>query len=132
VAYEVFERSVVRVDTPSLSIANGRVVFNAAARRILADAKVRAAVLLWDKTGKRMAIKAVPKATRSSYTITFSGHGALLTAKSFFQHIGWNARKREVLPAIWNSAKKMFEVDLPVPSETRKAATKVSDKEEDR
>ena len=114
-AYEMFERSAVRVDTPALTIApSGRLAINAAACRLLMEARIKTVVILWDKATNRMAIRAAPKGERNSFTITFTGrHSASLRAKSFFNHIGWNAPKSETLDTTWNATEKMFEAPLP-------------------
>jgi hypothetical protein len=115
VAYELFKRVAVRVDTPALSIrAGGTIAINAAACRVLLEAGIKTVVILWDKATNRMAIKAAPKGEKNSFTITFSGrHSASFRAKSFLRHVGWNASKSEALATTWNAAEKMFEVSLP-------------------
>jgi hypothetical protein len=115
VAYELFERSAVRVDTPTLSIGpSGRIALNAAASRLLAEVGIKTVVILWDKARNRMAIKTAPKGEKSVFTVTFTGRSsASLRAKSFLDHIGWKAPKREALATTWNAAEKMFEVALP-------------------
>ena len=115
-AYEMFQRKSVRVDTPILSIVpGGRVAINAAACRLLIEAGIKTVVILWDKATNRMAIKAAPKGEKNSFTITFAEdhHSGTLAAKSFLRHIGWNAAKREMLLTTWNTAEKMLEATLP-------------------
>jgi hypothetical protein len=114
-AYEMFERTATRVDTPSLAIApGGRVALNAAACRILIDAGVRTVVILWDKARGRIAIKPTPKGEKNSFTVSFTGHhSGSFRAQSFLRHIGWNAPKRVPLATAWNAAEKMFEASLP-------------------
>jgi hypothetical protein len=115
-AYEVFKRTSVRVDTPALSIVpGGRVAINSAACRLLLEAGVKTVVVLWDRTAHKMAVKAAPKGERNSFTVTFASdhHAGSFAAKSFLSHIGWNAPKRERLPTTWNAAEKMFEATLP-------------------
>jgi hypothetical protein len=116
VAYELFERTTVRVDTPALSIApQGKVAINAPACRLLIEAGIKTVVILWDKATNRMAIKAAPKGEKNSFTVTFTGgnHSGSFAAKAFLRHIGWNAPKREQLATTWNAAEKMFETTLP-------------------
>jgi hypothetical protein len=114
-AYEVFKRTGVRVESPTLSIKpDGRITINAAAVRILNRASVKAVLLLWDKANSRMALKAASRADRSTYAVSMTGHhSGSLRAKSFLAHIGWNAPRREMLPAVWDEKEKMFEVSLP-------------------
>lgn len=115
-AYELFHRTGVRVDSPLLSIVpDGRIVFNAAATRTLVHAGVKHVVILWDKSNRRMAIKATNKADKNGFAVSLvsSGHSGSLRAKSFLLHVGWTATQRETLPAVWNESRKIFEVELP-------------------
>ena len=115
-AYEVFERTSVRVEEPTLSLVpDGRIVLNAAAARILAAAGVKSVLLLWDQSNNRVGIKAAPKRDRNAYAVSFSrdGHSASLRAKLFFSHIGWSAPRREMSPATWDPKERMLEVTLP-------------------
>ena len=115
-AYELFKRTAVRVESPTLAITpTGRIVVNAAGCRILRDAAVKHVVLLWDGSGRRMAVKGARKREKYAFTITFSrGSSGSLGAKTFLRHIGWRAAERVTLPALWNETDKMFEVVLPL------------------
>jgi hypothetical protein len=113
--YELYQRSAVRVDSPTVAIApGGRIIVNAAGCRILKGAGVKYAVLLWDHSARKMAIKAAARG-RDAFSITFvrEGSSGSLHAAGFVRSIGWNATRRENLPAAWNEREKMFEVDLP-------------------
>ena len=115
-AYEVFQRTGFRVDEPMLSInPDGRIVPNAAAMRILSEAGIKSALLLWDKAYKKMAIKAVSKGDRNAYAVSFDSrkYSGSLRAKSFLGYIGWSASGRVMLPATWNAKEKMLEITLP-------------------
>jgi hypothetical protein len=115
-AYEVFKRTAVRVEEPSLSLVpDGRIALNAAAVRILTEAGVKSVLLLWDKTNNKVALKAAAKSDKNSYAVSIvrDSHSGSLRAKSFLGHIGWNAPKRTMLPATWNEKDKMFEIALP-------------------
>lgn len=113
--YELFERTSVRVGTPSVSLVpDGRMVFNAAAARILRAAGVKAVTLLWDEANSKMALKAAPRGDRNSYAVSVGkSYSGALRAMSFLSHIGWRPSKRTTLPAPWNEKEKMFEVTLP-------------------
>ena len=116
-AYEVFKRTAVRVEQPSLSLVpDGRIAFNAAAVRVLTGAGVKSVLLLWDRANRKVALKAASKGEKDCYAVsivkgTYSGS---LRAKSFLSHIGWSAPKRTMLPATWNEKEKMFEITLPL------------------
>jgi hypothetical protein len=113
-AYEVFSRTNFRVDTPAVSIVPaGRIVLNSAATRTLASKGIRFVLLLWDSSSHKMALRASPKANKDCYAVSLGGHSGSVRAKAFFTHIGWNAPRRETLPAVWNENDKMFEVMLP-------------------
>ena len=114
-AYEKFARTSVRVGTPTLSLVqDGRITVNASACRLLAGAGVKAAVLLWDESTHRIALKAAPKGDRDAFAISMSGlHSGTLRAKSFLTYIGWNAPRRQTIPATWNQSEKMLEAMLP-------------------
>ena len=115
-AYEVFQRTSVRVDVPALSIVpGGKVAINAAACRLLTEANITTVVILWDKAKNKMAIKSAPKGEKNSFTITFAAdrHSGSFKAKSFFDHIGWRATERAALTPTWNASEKMLEVVLP-------------------
>lgn len=61
-----------------------------------------------------MAAKAAAKSDRNGYAVSLTDkHSPSLRAKAFFQHIGWNASRRETLAAIWNEKDRMFEIKLP-------------------
>jgi hypothetical protein len=114
--YEVFKRTGVRVESPTLSLLpDGRITINAAAVRILIQAGVKTVLLLWDRSNNRMALKAASRADKSTYAVSIApgSHSGSLRAKLFLVHIGWNAPSRQTLPAVWNEKEKMFEVSLP-------------------
>jgi hypothetical protein len=113
-AYEVFNRTNFRVDTPAVSMVQpGRIVLNSAATRTLASKGIRFVLLLWDSSTHKIALRASPKTNKDSFAVSLGVHSGSVRAKSFFAHIGWNAPKRETLPAVWNENDKMFEVMIP-------------------
>ncbi len=115
-AYEVFQRTGVRVDQPTLSITpDGRMVLNAAASRIFEESVVKFVLLLWDKPNRKIALKAAPKGDKNAYAVsrTSSHHAMSLRAKLFLSHIGWSGPRREILHATWNEKDKSLEIALP-------------------
>jgi hypothetical protein len=115
-AYEVFKRTGARVETPTISIVpDGRIAINAAAVRIVRDARITSVLLLWDATNHRLAMRAAQRGDKNSYAVSIapSSHSGSLRAKSFLSYIGWKARKREMIPAVWNEKERMFEASLP-------------------
>jgi hypothetical protein len=116
-AYEVFKRTRARVETPMLSITlDGRMVINSAAVRIAREARITSALLLWDATNHKVAIKGTQKGDKNSYALSIvsASHSGSLRAKSFLSYIGWKARKRETILMTWNEKERMFEATLPL------------------
>lgn len=113
--YEVFKRTSIRADKPALSVTpDGRIFLNASAVRVFLEARVRSALLLWDKANHRLALKAAEKGDQNAYAVSINrGRFGSMSAKSFFSYIGWNSHRRVVLPAVWNGREKMLEVTLP-------------------
>ena len=115
--YEVFKRTGARVETPTLSIVpDGRIAINAAAVRIVREGRITSVLLLWDPTNHRLALEAAQRGDKNSYAVSIapSSHSGSLRAKSFLSHIGWKARRREMIPALWNEKERMFEATLPL------------------
>lgn len=115
-AYELYKRTSVRVDSPTIAlIPDGRIAVNAAASRILINAGVKAVVLLWDTVNRKIALKAASRSDGDSYAVSFSPdhHAGTLRAKSFLAHVGWRVPSRVTLPAEWNEKEKMLEVSVP-------------------
>jgi len=114
-AYETFERTAVRVENPTVSVAKeGRIAFNAAASRLLAKAGANAVRILWDKTTCGIALQAAQKGDKNAFSVAFSrGQSATITAKRFFEYIGWSATQRQTVPAEWDEKQRMLEAKLP-------------------
>ena len=114
-AYEVFSRTSVRVEEPSVSITlDRRIVLNSAAARIFTKAGVRTVLLLWDQTNRKLAIKATHREDKNGYAVSLphNGHSGSIRAKSFLNYIGWSAQQRENLSATWDESEKMLEATL--------------------
>jgi len=95
VAYELFRRSSIRLDTPTLSIVpGGRVAVNAAACRLLLEARVKAVVTLWDEENRKIGVKAAAKGEPNAFTVTFRDGSACrqLSGEVFFRS-HWLARE---------------------------------------
>jgi hypothetical protein len=115
-AYEVYKRTSIRVEEPTVSITPyGRIYLNAAAVRVLKSQGVKSVLLLWDDANKKVALKAAAARHRDAYTVSIvpDAHSGSLKAKSFLSFIGWHAQERTTLRATWNDKEKMLEVSLP-------------------
>lgn len=115
-AYQLFERTGVRVESPTLSIVpDGRIALNSASARLLSEAGVKSVALLWDKSAHKVALKATTKGDSNGYAVSLSPdkHSGSLRAKTFISHIGWRATKRIMVPAVWNVQERMLEAILP-------------------
>jgi hypothetical protein len=115
VAYEVFERGIIRVEQPVVSVLpDGRLTLNAAATRALEKAGVRTVRVLWDKLKYGIALEACDKGDKNSYSIAFSrARSASISLKAFLRSIGWSANRRQSVPARWDSSRRMLEAELP-------------------
>jgi hypothetical protein len=115
VAYETFERRITRTEDPALSVlADGRIALNAAATRLFQGAGAKAVKILWDKAKCGIALQAVKKGDKNSYSIYFSrGRSASISAKTFLPYIGWSSDSNQTVPARWNAQLRMLEAELP-------------------
>ncbi|MGA7685825.1 MAG: hypothetical protein WCA58_12495 [Terriglobales bacterium] len=77
--------------------------------------EIKFVLLLWDRTTHKLALKATKKGDKNAYAISIApaSHSGSLRAKSFLSYVGWNARKREMIPATWNEREEMLEATLP-------------------
>ena len=114
-AYETFERRITRTEDPALSVlADGRIALNAAATRLFQGAGAKAVKILWDKAKCGIALQAVKKGDKNSYSIYFSrGRSASISAKTFLPYIGWSSDSNQTVPARWNAQLRMLEAELP-------------------
>jgi hypothetical protein len=112
--YEVFKRTSIRTEKPSLALApDGRIALNAAATRLVREAGIRSVLLLWDQANQKIALKPAQKGDRNAYSISFTRRDSgSMRAKAFLSHIGWNAAKRETFSATWNPTERMLEAAI--------------------
>lgn len=103
----------------------GRIAINAAAARIFVSLGIKSVLLLWDRAGRKLAIKAAQKGDKNAYAVSIApaSQSGSLRAKSFLSYIGWNAPKREMIAATWNEKEKMLEATLPPEHLAEKART---------
>jgi hypothetical protein len=114
-AYEVFERTSARVEEPTITLrSEGRIAINAAAVRILKQVGIKNVLLLWDRSHRKIALKAAQKAETNAYAVSFTGnHSGIVRGKAFLEHIGWTTSQSQMFPATWNEKEKMLEITLP-------------------
>lgn len=115
-AYEMFERRAVRVESLAIAIdPSGRIALNAASSRALQEAGVKAVKILWDKETCRIALQGTRKDDKNAYSIAFgkAGRSSTVTAKAFLRYIGWTSGRRQTVSAEWNEQQKILEAELP-------------------
>ncbi len=116
--YEIFERKAPRMGIPMMTFTTlGQIAFNQPAARILQKEPVETILLLWDKTGKKLAMKStLNKKDTRSYTIRYNdkGNGASFSAKTFLDFTGIDISTRKAMPITINMNSEYFiEVTLP-------------------
>ncbi len=112
-AYETFERTAVRVESPTLSVTtDGRIALNAAASRLFEKAEAKAVTILWDKATYGIALQAAQKGDKNAFSIS-TQRSSTITTKRFLEYIGWSAERRQTVPARWNGQMRMLEAKLP-------------------
>jgi len=117
-AYEIYERKVVRAGSPAISIsAGGRMSFNKIASEIMEKEAFDFVLLLWDKEHRKMAIRPITKKDSRSYRIHYSKrrNGAGFHAKTFLDYVGYThgTGGTKAIPATWNQVDNIFEAEIP-------------------
>ena len=123
----MFKRTGGRVGSPAISIVpDGRIALNAASARAFSNAGAKAVFMFWDSSTSKMAMKAAAKGDKNSYAVSLAANlnSGSIRAKSFMEHVGWKAEKREMLPAEWNEKEQMLEIALPAQIRTASAKAK--------
>jgi hypothetical protein len=115
--FEPFHPSRLRVSSPSITISQrtGKLGFNSPSARLLKEAEITSALLLWDASQRIIAIRAPKKGEKPSGKVSFNRdhHSAGLTSKEFFRFIGWETSQNESIPATWNAKEKQLEATIP-------------------
>jgi len=119
-AYEVVERSSIRVETPALTLVpkrprNVKLILNAAATRAMDDAGIKLVNLLWDKTTHRAALREASKGDQNAFSLSIhpNKRQSTVAATAFYEQIGWNSPKRVTVEATWNATTRMLEATIP-------------------
>lgn len=113
--YEIYQREVLRVSTPAITLnRRGRLVFNVAATKILHDRGVDNVFLLWDGERRKFAIRATSKKDPRTVRVRYSANDkwAAISAKGFLEHIGHDTTKTVSYPAVWNENEQILEVSM--------------------
>lgn len=113
--YEIYQREITRVSTPAVTLnRRGRLVFNVAATKLLHDAGVDNAFLLWDAERHKFAIRATTKKDPRTVKVRYSAGNkwAAISAKGFLEHIGHDTTKTLSYPATWNESEQLLEASL--------------------
>jgi hypothetical protein len=115
-AYEIYERKILRVSSPAITLnRRGRLVFNVAATEILDKAGVENVFLLWDGDRRRFAVRATNKKDHRTVKVRYAAKRkwAAISAKGFLEHIGHDTDKTTALAAKWDDQENQFEVEMP-------------------
>jgi len=118
-AYEVFERKVKRVMSPSVSLSKmGRIVLNKTSAELLKETGAQHVHLLWDSSSRTFAVRPVfTKGDARAYLIRYGNgsavSGANVNAKTFLDYIGCDYEETRSFPAKWNEKEHLLEVSLP-------------------
>jgi hypothetical protein len=114
-AYEIFQREIVRASTPSVTLnKRGKLVLNVAATKIFHDAGVDNVFLMWDSERRKFALKETAKKDPRTVTLRYSSNSkwAAISAKGFLQKIGHDLSKTVSYPATWNENEGMLEISM--------------------
>jgi len=115
-AYEIFERKMIRIGTPAMSFSRiGQIVFNVPAAHLLKAHNIENTLLMWDSAAKKLALKTTTKDNRA-YTIRYNGkgNGASFSAKTFLDYAGIDYSERKSIPIEINPSSEFFiEVAIP-------------------
>jgi hypothetical protein len=126
-AYEIFQREVIRASTPTVTLnSRGRLVLNVAATKIFHDAGIDNVFLLWDKEQHRFAIKETAKKDPRTVRVRYSANSkwAAISAKGFLQLVGHDPTKTVPYAATWNEDERMLEVSMATVQEVLRVPEK--------
>ena len=119
--YEIFEKKAIRVGTPAVTFnRKDRISINSQAAKIFHQQAVEFVLLLWDKQGRRAALRPLTKKDSRAYKLSYGRvsnnqpNGASFSARAFLNHIGWKTQdEKKTVPATWNDDDQMLEFVLP-------------------
>ena len=127
--WEIFERKVQRSSEPTVSISKlGRIGFNRATTKILADAQAQQVLLLWDAESHRFGVKPIAKRDRRAYTIHYGKDQAWsgFAAKTFLEHVKYDYGKTSSFPCEWDEQERILIVQLPRGTNDRERSTRLA------
>ena len=115
-AYEIFERKMIRMGTPAMSFSKiGQIVFNVPAAHLLKAHNIENILLMWDSAANKLEMKTTTKDNRA-YIIRYNGkgNGANFSAKTFLNYAGIDYSERKSIPIEINPNSEFFiEVMIP-------------------
>jgi hypothetical protein len=113
-AYEIFTRKRSRISTPAVSISStGRIGLNQGSSAIFQKNAIQFVLLLWDADEHRMALRAIVKKDARAYGVSYAKSCAMFSAKTFFEHIGYQMTETRSFPAMWNETENILEINIP-------------------
>lgn len=111
-AYETYQRRPRRVGVLSVTITAARfIVPNASARAVLGLSVGGLVQVLWDRSARRIALKAVGHDPHA-YVLSRNG----FRAADFLEHISYDhTQGTRCFPATWDAATSLLEIQIPEP-----------------
>jgi hypothetical protein len=102
----------------------GKLGFNSPSAKLLHEAGIVGAVLLWDTDKRLLVVRAPRKGEQISGKITFNSdhHSAGITSREFLRFIKWTATENKGISATWNVKEKQLEATIPAEFVGRKAS----------
>ncbi len=96
------------------------VLINNHAARIFHRMAAKFVLVLWDKGSRKVALRPIIEKDSRAYKLTYTTYqnndqpnGTKFWARSFLNHIKWNAQEKKTILATWNNEQQIMEFILP-------------------
>ena len=100
----------------------GFVLINNHAAKIFHRRAAKFVLVLWDKGSRKVALRPIIEKDSRAYTLTYyprmyqnndQPNGTKFWARSFLNHVKWNAQEKKTILATWNNEQQTMEFILP-------------------
>jgi len=115
-SWEIFTRKTTRRGNPSITFNKlGRIALNKTATARFENDAVEFVLLLWDPAKRQVGIRPITKKDPRSYRLAYGkkGNGAGFSAKTFMDHIGYDATESRSVPVRWDESESMYIAEIP-------------------